>query len=193
MLLCAWLAALLPLPVRAEAATAEVAQLRLERAADGLLLTATVNFKLSSSVEDALLKGVAVSFVAEAEVLRERWYWADKRVASAARHMRLSFHPLTRRWRLGLASGASGSDGAGVALNLNFDTLDEALAAIRRVTGWRIAELAELEADARHRLEFRFRLDASQLPRPMQIGVLGQSDWNIAAALTQKFVAEELK
>lgn len=171
---------------------AEVESLRLERGADAWLLNVSVDFKLPATVQDALLKGVPVIFVAEADILRERWYWTDKKVAGAARHMRLSFHPLTRRWRLGLAPAAIGSDGAGVTLNLNFDTLEEALATIKRTTGWRIAELPELDPDARYRIEFRFRLDAAQLPRPMQIGVLGQSDWNIAATATQKFVPGDI-
>jgi hypothetical protein len=29
-------------------------------------------------------------------------------------------------------------------------------------------------------VDFRFRLDTSQLPRPMQIGITGNADWNIA-------------
>lgn len=192
LLLGAWLLAWLPQPARAEPTVAEVAPLRLERSPDGLLLSATVDFKLPATVEDALLKGVPVIFVAEADVLRERWYWTDKKVASAARHMRLSYHPLTRRWRLALSSEAI-ADGAGVALNLNFDALEEALASIKRLTNWRIADWAALDADARHQLEFRFRLDVAQLPRPMQIGVLGQSDWNISITAVRRFVPGEIK
>lgn len=193
LLLGAWLAAFGALPARAEPTAAEVTQLRLERSADGLLLSAALDFKLPASVEEALLKGVPVIFVAEAEVLRERWYWMDKKVAGAARHMRLSYHPLTRRWRLAQASGAINGDGAGVALNLTFDALEEALATVKRLSNWRVADWGALDAEARHQIEFRFRLDVAQLPRPMQIGVLGQSDWNIAASVTRKFVPGELK
>lgn len=191
-LLCALLAALLPRPAVAEPA-AEVTQLRLERSNDALLLNAALKFDLPTVVEDALLKGVAIFFVAEAELYRERWYWADKRVAGAQRHMRLVFHPLTRRWRLAVSSSVITANGLGVSLNQSFDTLEEALASVQRLSGWRIADLADVEPGARHRLEFRFRLDVSQLPRPLQIGTLGQSDWTIATSVSQRLELESLK
>lgn len=193
LLCCASLSWGLPQLARAETVAAEVPLLQIERNADNLLLTATVNFVLPTAVEDALLKGVPVIFVAEADILRERWYWLDKKVAGTERHMRLVYQPLTRRWRLAVASGLITNNGLGVALNQTFDSLEDALGAIRRVSGWRIAELAELDPGARHRVEFRFRLDVSQLPRPLQIGALGQSDWTLAAAATQRLVLENLK
>lgn len=177
---------------RAEPAV-EVQGLRVERSGDDLLLSAGLKFELPQPVEEALLKGVAVFFVAEADLLRERWYWVDKRLASVQRHMRLVFQPLTRRWRLAVGAGPITANGQGVALNQNFDTLPEALAAVQRISGWRIAEQTELESGVRYRLEFRYRLDVTQLPRPLQIGALGQSDWTLGASVSQRFDAESLK
>jgi hypothetical protein len=59
-----------------------------------------------------------------------------------------------------------------------FDSREEALAAVQRVSRWRIADPAEID-DSTYNIEFRFRLDVSQLPRPFQIGAVGQSEWNI--------------
>ena len=178
--------------VRAETA-GDVTQLRLERSQDAVMLSVGLQFDLPPVVEEALLKGVAVFFVAEADIYRERWYWADKKVASAQRHMRLAFQPLTRRWRMAVSSGVITASGLGVALNQSFDTLGEALAAVRRISGWRVAEVADIEAGARHRLDFRFRLDTSQLPRPLQIGALGQSDWTLGVSTSQRLELENLK
>jgi hypothetical protein len=193
LLCCVSLSWSLPQIARAESVAAEVSLLQIERNADNLLLTAAVQFELPTAVEDALLKGVPVIFVAEADILRERWYWLDKKVASTERHMRLVYQPLTRRWRLAVASGLIMNNGLGVALNQSFDSLEDALGAIRRVSGWRIAELADLDPGARHRVEFRFRLDVSQLPRPLQIGALGQRDWTLAATANQRLVLENPK
>jgi hypothetical protein len=195
LLLCVALGGGWPGAARAETPVAEVVQLQLARAGDGIVLAAAVQFDLPSAVQDALLKGVPVFFVAEAELFRERWYWMDRRVAGAARHMRLAFHPLTRRWRLGVAVGPMAGAGAAseAVLSRNFDSLEEAMAAVRRVSGWRIAELADVAPEAAYRLEFRFRLDVSQLPRPLQIGVLGQADWHIATSTSQKLLLENLK
>ncbi|KQM72946.1 DUF4390 domain-containing protein [Xylophilus sp. Leaf220] len=167
-------------PAFAQAHSVEVPQLRLERADDGLYLSATLGFELPPLVEDALYKGIPVFFVAEAEVLRDRWYWSDRRVANAVRYIRLAFQPLTRRWRLNVSPTPIGNAGLGVALSQNFEELPEALASIQRLARWRIADLHDVEADGRYSVEFRFRLDTSQLPRPLQMGVIGRSDWSLS-------------
>jgi hypothetical protein len=180
-------------PVRAEVVSAEVPQLVLERSEDGLLLTALVKFELPSAVEEALLKGVPVIFVAGADIYRDRWYWFDKKSAGVERHMRLTFHPLTRRWRLAVGTEPITNSGLGVALNQTFDTLEDALSVIRRISGWRVADIAALEPGSKYRVEFRFRLDVSQLPRPLQIGALGQSEWTLSASAVQPFLLENFK
>jgi hypothetical protein len=175
-------------PARAQA-QAEVTQLRVERAEEGLLLSASVRFELPPVVEEALAKGIPMFFVAEATVYQDRWYWYDKRVAAVARHMRLSYQPLTRRWRLQVSSSPFGA--SGLALGQSFETRDEALAAVQRISQWKIAEPSEVDADSRHNVDFRFRLDISQLPRPFQIGAVGQAEWNISAARNQRLGGAE--
>jgi hypothetical protein len=167
---------------------AEVTQLQVERNEDGVLLSATVHFELPQAVEDALLKGIPMYFVAEASIYRDRWYWYDKRVAFAARHMRLAFQPLTRRWRLQVSSQPIGN--SGMILGQMFDSQDEALAAVQRVSRWRIADAADVDPDATHNIDFRFRLDISQLPRPFQIGAVGQAEWIILAVRNQRLVLD---
>lgn len=191
LLACGWLLLSWPVAAHAQAQLAEVGSLRVERQEDAVVLSSQVNFELSAAVEDALLKGAAIFFVAEAEVLRERWYWTNKRVAHVERHMRLTYQPLTRRWRLNVASGKITNTGLGMALSQNFDSLNDALAAIQRVSRWKITDVADLNPAYSYRLEFSFQLDASQLPRPLQIGTLGQSDWIISVAAGQALMFEE--
>ncbi|MDP3412287.1 MAG: DUF4390 domain-containing protein, partial [Polaromonas sp.] len=172
---------------------AEISQLRLERSDDSVYLSATVRFELPTVVEDALLKGIPMFFVAEADIYRDRWYWYDRRVTTATRTMRLAYQPLTRRWRLNILPGAISVTGLRASLSQNYDTLAEALAAIQRISRWRIADAAEIDAASRHNVEFRFRLDLSQLPRPFQIGVAGQRDWTIAVEDSRQLVAEPIR
>jgi hypothetical protein len=167
---------------------AEVTQLMAERTEEGVLLSATVRFDLPQVVDDALAKGIPMFFLAEAAIYRDRWYWYDKRVAFASRHMRLSFQPLTRRWRLQLASAPIGH--SGMVLGQMFDTRDEALAAVQRISGWRIADASAVDPDSTHNVDFRFRLDISQLPRPFQIGAVGQADWIILAVRNQRLLPD---
>lgn len=189
-----WLLALLLLcsfgMVRAEPAAGSSPQLKLERQDDALVLSVQLDFELPSVVEDALLKGIPIYFVASADVMRERWYWTNKRVASAQRHMRLSYHPLTRRWRLNSASGELSDTSQGLALNQNFETLVDAMRTIRRISYWKIADLAAIEAGGKHVVEFSFQLDTAQLPRPLQMGTQGMSDWRISLTAVQALGAE---
>ncbi|MGI9135407.1 MAG: DUF4390 domain-containing protein, partial [Rhodoferax sp.] len=158
----------------------EISQLRVERVDDEMLVSALVVFELPAAVEDALLKGIPMYFSVQAEALRERWYWYDKRISIAERQVRLAFQPLTRSWRLNVSAGG-GRDGAvGLVLNQTFDTLGQALAAVKRLTRWRIADASSFEVGPKYKVELRFRLDLSQLPRPFQIGAMGQADWDIA-------------
>jgi Domain of unknown function (DUF4390) len=164
----------------ADNSTAEITSLRVERTEDGVFLSAQLNIELPSVVEDALFKGVPISFVSEADVYRDRWYWYDKRVATATRSVRLAFQPLTRRWRISVSSGTIASPATGIALSQHFDNLSDAFGAVRRIARWKIAEAQDVSADSRHNIDYRFKLDLSQLPRPLQIGVLGKNEWNIS-------------
>ena len=177
----------------AEPLAVDVSQLKLERSEDGIYLSANIRFDLPPVVEDALLKGIAMHFLAEADVYRDRWDWYDKKVTTTARHMRVAFQPLTRRWRLNVSSGLEGNTGLGVTLNQNFDTLSEVMAAVQRISRWRIADAGEIDADARYNVDFRFRLDVSQLPRPFQIGAVGQSDWNVSVSRNVRLQMEPVK
>ena len=175
------------LPATSTAAPTEITQLRAERTDDGLYLSAVVRFEIPPLVEDALLKGIAIFFVVEADLYRDRWYWTDPRVASAARTLRLAYQPLTGRWRVNIVSGLiASSSGLRATLNQNYDSMAEALSAIQRLTHWKIAESGEVELDASYTLDLTFRLDLTQLPRPFQIGVAGQRDWTISAQVKDR-------
>ena len=193
LMACVLLLSWLPLTAAAQGrAAASVTQMRLEQADDGVYLTAAVQFELPSLVEEVLDKGIAIYFVAEAEVFHERWYWTDRKVAQVTRHMRLAYQPLTRRWRLNVSPvPITGTAGFGVSLNQNFDSLADAMDAVKRIGRLRLGDAAEIGDDPTHQVVFRFRLDTSQLPRPFQIGVVGQADWNIVAERSAKLPLEK--
>jgi hypothetical protein len=172
---------------------AEVSQLRVERTDEELQLSAQLQFEISTAVEEALVKGIPMVFVISADVLKERWYWYDKKLAAAERFMRLAYQPLTRRWRLNVSSGPAVNSGVGLALNQSFDTLAQALSAIKRIAKWKIADTAEVDPTGKYKLDFRFKLDLSQLPRPFQIGALGQSDWDVSASVLMPLLVESVK
>jgi hypothetical protein len=74
--------------------------------------------------------------------------------------------------------------GLASSLSQTFETLPEALAAIRRTVNWKLADVSELGSDNKFTLIFKFRLDVSQLPRPFQMMTGGQSEWNLSTQRT---------
>jgi len=165
MVLALLLAVLTP-PARAEGV--ELSHLSTQRGEDGLELSFGTRFELPRPAEDALMKGVPIYFVADVSIFRGRWYWRDARVARAARSWRLAWQPLTRQYKISTGG-----------LNQSYQSLAEALASLRSLSGWRIAEPKDLEDDGRYYLEFSYRLDTSQLPRPMQIGLGSPQGWGL--------------
>lgn len=153
----------------------ELTSLSLTRSEEGLFLDYSTRFDLPAAVEDALLKGVPIYFVAEAEVFRSRWYWRDQRVARSMRNWRLTWQPLTRRYVLNLGS-----------VSQSYDSVSDALGAVQRASRWKLADPAALGSEAGLYLEFSLRLDTSQLPRPLQISFGGQSDWELRLERTVK-------
>lgn len=171
----AWVAVLLlactvfvTTPARAQGV--ELATLQVNRSEDGVALEFAVRVTLPKAVEDALQRGVPVYFVAEAQLLRRRWYWRDERVARVQRQWRIAYQPLTSTWRVGLGG-----------LNQSLPSLAEALAAVSRSSGWKLAEPQAIDPDSRYSVEFSYRLDTTQLPGPMQFGLGGPGDWALGA------------
>jgi hypothetical protein len=132
-------------------------------------------------------------FVAEADLMRERWYWYDRKVRGVERQMRLAYQPLTRRWRLNVNAGGNVGNNQGLTLNQNFESLPQAMAAIKRISKWKLADVSSLDSGGKYRVEFRFRLDLGQLPSPFQIGALGQSEWDIKAAIMSPLAIDSAK
>jgi len=170
-------------------AGAELEQLRVERQEQGVVLHAHLRLDLGATVEDALMKGVAVHFVAEAELMQDRWYWYDRKVAQANRYYRLAYQPLTRQWRLQVASEPMAMGGVATSLAQTFDSLQAALDVIRLQSGLKLTE-TDAQPDARQYVVYRFRLDMSQLPRPFQIATGSQAGWNLNLSQTLRIQPE---
>ena len=164
----------------------ELQELKLDSQEAALYMSGTWQFELPSVLEDALLKGITLYFVTDVEIRQERWYFYNQRVSYAERHVRLFYQPLTRRWRVNISPQAFNVSGLGVSLGQSYDTAEDAINAVRRIALWRIANATDYNPDAKQTISINFKLDLKQLPRPMQIGLAGQSDWNISYNKTQR-------
>ena len=163
-------------PQPAQAQGVELATLQTAKSDGALNVDFVARVTLPKAVEDALLRGMPIYFVADVQLYRNRWYWRDERVARISRSWRLAFQPLTTSWRVSLAG-----------FNQTFPSMAEALTAVSRSGGWKLVDLSQLDFDKSFYLEFNYRLDTTQLPGPMQFGLGGlggQGDWAVGVGRT---------
>jgi hypothetical protein len=183
-----WLAAMALLLAPCHAGADErigVMAASLEQAKDGpngaIVLNATFEFELPQALEEAVQKGIALYFNIEFELFRKRWYWFDRRIESSALVYRLSYSPLTRQYRL--ARGG---------LSQPFESLDEALALVKSVRNWKVADKAMLSPRDDYDAQVRMRLDVSQLPKPFQVNAITSREWSLASDWRELQVTSDL-
>ncbi len=156
------------------AAEIDITNAQIEASDDGYVLSADFSFELNQRLEEAVTKGVVLHFALEFELVRPRWYWLDEKVLSRSMTYRLSYHALTRQYRLSTGG-----------LHQSFDSLAEALRMLSRLRNWVIVEKGADNSGVRPgevlTAALRLRLDVAQLPRPFQISALGNRDWSLAS------------
>ena len=134
---------------------------------DGSSLSADFKVSLNQRLEEAVNKGVVLYFAADFELTRARWYWFDQAVVRRSRTFQLSYHALTRQYRL--SSGA---------LHQSFPSLEEALQVLSRLRHWQVIEKGEIAADVDYVASTRLRLDPSQMAKTFQVSALSNRDWS---------------
>lgn len=154
----------------ADAIEVQAAHLESDASADGWLLAADFVLPLPGRLADAINRGVALYFTVDFELTRSRWYWWDQRVLQTSRTYRVSYHALTRQYRLTL-------DGLG----RSFESLEDLLAALSRLRGWRVIEPGQVRAGTDYEAQVRMRLDTSLLPKPFQVSAITNRDWTLQA------------
>ncbi len=139
----------------------DVVDARLAASEEGLLLSADFAFDFNSRLGEMVANGVPLYFVVEFELTRPRWYWWDENTAMRLTQWRLSYHALSRQYRLSTGP-----------LQQNFATLEEALDVMRRLRNWQVLERSVSLRGSSYGAAVRMRLDTSQLPRPLQVSEL---------------------
>ena len=165
----------------AQAAEISVRNPRLKANEAGYSLSANFSITFNRRLEDVVNKGVMLYFVADFELQRPRWYWLDEQVISLSRTFQLSYHALTRQYRL--ASGP---------LHQSFASLDEAVGAMSQLRGWQVLDKEAIHEDRVYQAALRLRLDLTQMPKTFQVSALSSRDWTLVSDwLRWRFVPQE--
>lgn len=152
----------------AQAEEIEVREVALRRVDEGLSLDVDFGFELTPRLADIVANGVPLYFSVEFELTRRRWYWFDDTVASQRLSLRLSYHALSRQYRLSTG-----------LLQQSFPTLEEALNVLSRVRNWVVVDRTVRLSDADYEAAVRMRLDTALLPKPFQLSALTGRDLHL--------------
>jgi len=139
---------------------------------DVYYLDARVDLELSRAALEAMEHGVPISIVFEMQVLRERPYWLDERIADLVQRFRLEYHALSNRHVLvNVNTGASRT----------FDSLDETLGALGTIQDFPLIDRGLLKAGERYEGGLKARLDIEGLPAPMRPLAYLSSEWRLSS------------
>jgi hypothetical protein len=124
--------------------------------------------KLNSALEEALQRGVKLSFLQQFEADRPRDFWFAEDIAIQRRSVRLSYHALLRYYQIEVDDSQT-----------PYDRLEDALRALGDFRDWRVIEARVLERKHVYRGRVRMQLDTTQLAKPLQVNAVISSRWEI--------------
>ncbi|MEY3670261.1 MAG: hypothetical protein RL258_1657 [Pseudomonadota bacterium] len=158
-----------PSPTETPVASLTLGDAHLTRNPEGQwVLSGNVNVSLSLALVAAIERGVTLQFESVFRAQRRHFFWFRENVYEHRRVALLTFHPITRLFRVRLDGSAPQT----------FIDLTEALRHCLVVRGWQVAP-AEQNFEGLD-LSLRLRLDKTALPKPLQISAFTTSDWNLS-------------
>ncbi len=165
----------------AGAAEIRIQSVTLNAVEEGYSLSADFDIDLNRRLEEAVNKGVVLFFAVDFELTRSRWFWFDKKVVQRSRVYQLSYHALTRQYRLSTGG-----------LHQSYDSLEAALPVLTRLRGWQVLEKGAVNNDQIYVAGLRMHLDLSQMAKTFQVSAISNREWNLSSAWMEwKFEPDE--
>lgn len=144
----------------------------IETSEDGIFLNAEVDIELNAKLTDAVSHGVPLDFLLEFDLWRPRAYWFDESLAHYQEHRRISYVPVTRMYRL--SSGPQFE---------TYPSLGETLKALGKIHVMPSPDRIVLTKGIKYEASLSFKLDTTQLPKPLQLETFSSKEWQLASPL----------
>ncbi len=175
-----WLVMLFPLPLSADpGGNIQIESFDLRKSAEGFQLDVLADITLNQTLEDALEKGVELVFRVNASIMEARWYWLDEEVSRCRVRFSLSYHALTRQYRLLLENGQLQS----------FTSLGIALKTLGHQVNLPFREYTPLLSGHEYYLALQISLDISRLSKPFQMEWFNSEDWNLVSEKITRLIS----
>lgn len=130
---------------------------------------------LPEQLEDALKQGVSLDFALSYQLERPTFAAYRLKLSQLVNNQntvnyRLSFHPLTNRYRVSVGT-----------FSTEYNSLQTALRAVGAIANWPVLAEGTLEGSSPDQVQAKIRLNLStaKLPKPFQINALNSSNWDL--------------
>lgn len=125
-------------------------------------VNAQLHIELPDTLRANLQQGVPLDFVAEFDLTGPRWYSWYRAVASGflennEKQIRLSYHAISRHYRLSHIHGVQ-----------DFENMGDALSSLGRLRDWKVLQVDRFNNRTNLRGRIRMRLDTATLPSSLQ-------------------------
>lgn len=172
-------------PVAAEGISSVRAEARLTESGQ-MAVSSRFKTELPNQLEQALRQGVplhfSLSYRLSSPTMAAYRFRFNQLLNDNSVQYRLSFHPLTNRYRVTVGT-----------FSTEYDTLAAALRAIGAIANWKVLEQGELRGVAAKdvRAEIRLLFSTSKLPKPFQINALTSRSWQLDSGWRPLSVRQE--
>jgi hypothetical protein len=152
----------------------DVRSARVEIAANVYLMSARLDYSLSSDARDALESGLPLRIRLEIEILNRRPMWMDTESARLTQLYELQYHALSERYIVRTLNIESGDQDS-------FASLFAALEFLGRIDRLPIIDAALLDPERSYDIRIRALLDTEQLPGPLRLLAFWRRDWSLGS------------
>ena len=149
-----------------------VHELTSEEVEGVIKLDATIEYRLSDALLDALRNGVELVIEVRIEVSREREWWLNAEVASLVQRYQLGYHALSQQYLL---------KNLNTGVQLTFPSLTSTLHAMGTIQDFPMLDASLLQPGIGYEARLRARLAVDELPLPLRARAYMSGDWRPAS------------
>lgn len=133
-------------------------------------LNAMVNYDLSEESIKALQSGIALTIVLQVEVIKERWYLWNEKIANGTYHAILKFYPLSNHYVVSYPERDK---------SYAFANLSELLLVLGNIQNISLLEKSQLNSDYSYQVRLSTYLDIEALPPSLRTIAYFSRDWRM--------------
>lgn len=126
------------------------------------------DIQLSSTLEDALHRGVQLTFVQVFKAQRPRSFWFAEDIAEVTRVIRLSYNALLKQYYATVSGHTT-----------THASLQELLEHAGDFNDWAVLHQSQVSRKHTYVLAVRMYLDTAQLPKPLQVNAVASQRWQL--------------